>query len=113
VQDPERYLKERKLHPPSIFKNGKRPVIDSSLRERVNFEIYYFATSAEKERFRKDPLRYAGMVTDPISMARFRPTVSSPKTTYAGRLYYFSADSTLAQFLANPVLHQDRRTGSS
>ena len=113
MQDPERYLKERKIRPPSIYKNGARPMVDSSLRERVNFEIYYFANAAEKERFRKDPLRYCGSVTDPITMARFRPTASSSKTTYGGRLYYFSADTTLAQFLANPVLHQDRRTGTN
>ena len=113
MQDPERYIKERKLRPPTLFKNGKAPLIDSSLRERVNFEVYYFASAAEKELFRKDPLRYAGVVTDPITMARFRPTATSPKTTYGGRLYYFSADTTRAQFLANPVLHQDRRTGKN
>ena len=72
-----------------------------------------FASAAEKDLFRKAPLRYAGLVTDPITMERFRPTASSPKTTYGGRLYYFSADSTRAQFLANPVLHQDRRTGKN
>jgi YHS domain-containing protein len=113
VQDPERYLKERKVTPPSIFPNGKRPLVDSSLRERVNYEIYYFATAAEKERFRKDRLRYCGKVTDPITKARFRPTASSPTTTHGGRTYYFSADSTRARFLANPTLHQDRRTGTS
>lgn len=101
------------MRPPSIFPSGKRPVIDSSLREKVNYEIYYFASAAEKERFRKDPLRYCGQVTDPITKARFRPTASSPTATHGGRTYYFSADSTRARFLANPVLHQDRRTGTS
>jgi YHS domain-containing protein len=113
VQDPERYIKERKIRPPSIFPNGKRPLIDSSLRERVNYEIYYFASAVEKDRFRKDPLRHCGKVTDPITKQRFRPTSLSPSTTYGGRLYYFSADSTRARFLANPVIHQDRRTGTS
>ena len=54
-----------------------------------------------------------GKVTDPITKARFRPTASSPSTIHAGRIYYFSADSTRVQFLANPTLHQDRRTGTS
>ena len=111
MQDPERYLKERKVRPPSIFPNGKKPLIDSSLREKVNFEIYYFATAAEKEKFHKNPLLYCGKLTDPITMARFRPTASSPKFQYQGRLYYFTADSTLARFVANPLLHQDRRSG--
>ena len=113
MQDPERYLKERKVRPPSIFPKGKRPLIDSSLREKIGFEIYYFASAAEKAKFQKDPLRYCGVVTDPITMKRFRPTASSPKFLYGGRVYYFSADSTRARFVANPLLHQDRRTGTS
>ena len=113
MQDPERYLKERKVHPPSVFPNGKKPLVDSSLREKIGFEIYYFADAAEKAKFKKDPLRYCGQLTDPITMERFRPTAASPKFLYGGRLYYFSTDTTRAQFVANPQLHQDRRTGIS
>ena len=113
MQDPEKYLKEMKVTPPSIFKGGKRPVLDSSLKAQVNFEIYYFGTPAEKKRFLADPLRYAGLVTDPITYERFRPTASSPKTTYGSRLYYFASDSTRAEFLKDPVTHKDRRTGTT
>lgn len=113
MQDPERYLRERRIVPPSVFPNGKRPLVDSSLRDKVNFEIYYFASAAEKNIFQKNILKYCGTVTDPITMQRFRPTASSPKTVYGGRTYYFSADSTRARFLANPMPHQDRRTGKS
>jgi YHS domain-containing protein len=113
VQDPERYLKERKVTLPSIFPKAKSPLVDSSLREKVNFEIYYFSSAAEKELFKKNTLKYCGQVTDPITLKRFRPTASSPKTVHGGRIYYFSADSTRARFLANPQLHQDRRTGTS
>ena len=113
MQDPEKYLKEMKVQPPSLFKGGKPPVLDSSLRAQVNFEIYFFANAAEKKRFLADPSRYCGKVTDPITYERFRPTATSPKTTYGNRLYYFRSDSTRAAFLADPVTHKDRRTGTS
>jgi YHS domain-containing protein len=113
VQDPEKYLKELKVQPPTIFKGGGRPVLDSSLREQVNFEIYFFANGAEKKRFHADPIRYCGKVTDPITYERFRPTAASPKTTYGNRLYFFVADSTRARFVADPEPHKDRRTGTT
>jgi len=112
VQDPESHLREIGVHPPAIFKGGGKPVIDSSLRARVNYEIYYFASRTELDRFRKDPLRYCGVVTDPVDMVRFRPTASSPKMQYADRLYYFSADSTRARFLSDPMQYKDRKTGT-
>jgi len=112
VQDPESRFREIGIHPPSIFKGGGKPVLDSSLRARVNFEIYYFANRAELDRFQKDPLRYCGVLTDPVDMARFRPTASSPHTQFENRLYYFSADSTLARFQSNPMQYKDRKNGT-
>ena len=113
MQDPEKFLKEMKVQPPSLFKGGKPPVLDSSMRAQVNFEIYFFANVSEKKRFLADPSRYCGKVTDPITYARFRPTATSPKTMYGNRLYYFASDSTRTVFLADPVTHKDRRTGTS
>ena len=113
MQDPEKYLKEMKVQPPSVFKGGGRPVLDSSLRTQVNFEIYFFANASEKKRFLADPVRYCGKVTDPITYERFRPTATSPRTTYGSRLYFFASDSTRAAFLADPMTHKDRRTGTS
>lgn len=112
VQDPESHLKEIGVHPPSMFKGGGKPVIDSSLRARLNYEIYYFANRAELDRFQKDPLRYCGSLTDPVTMARFRPTPKSPRTDYADRAYYFASDSTKAAFLKDPMQYKDRKTGT-
>ena len=111
VQDPERYLKALQITPPSLFPKGKKPILDSSLRYRIGFEIYYFSSRAEMDRFKKDPLRYCGELTDPVTMARFRPTASSPHIVYADRSYYFASDSSLAQFLGNPEQHKERRNG--
>jgi len=112
VQDPETHLREIGIRPPSIFKGGGKPVIDSSLRARVNYEIYYFANRAEMDRFKKDPLRYCGLVTDPVDMARFRPTAGSPHMQYGDRMYYFSADTTLARFQSDPLQYKDRKNGT-
>ena len=111
VQDPEPYLNALKIQPPSVFDKGKKTIVDSSLRYRIGFEIYYFGSRAEMARFKRNPLRYCGDLTDPVTMIRFRPTASSPRVEYAERAYYFASDSSRAQFLANPGQHKDRRNG--
>jgi YHS domain-containing protein len=111
VQDPERYLRALQITPPSLFQKGKKAILDSSLRYRIGFEIYYFSGRAEMDRFKKDPLRYCGDLTDPVSMVRFRPTAGSPRAVYADRTYYFASDANRDQFLAKPELHKDRRNG--
>jgi YHS domain-containing protein len=111
VQDPERYLKALQIVPPSLFQKGKKAALDSSLRHRIGFEIYYFSNRAELDRFKKDPLRYCGELTDPVTMARFRPTASSPRTVYADRAYYFASETSQAEFLTRPEQHKDRRNG--
>jgi len=60
VQDPERYLKALQIAPPSLFQKGKKATLDSSLRYRIGFEIYYFSNRAEMNRFKRAPLRYCG-----------------------------------------------------
>lgn len=111
AQDPERYLKALNIEPPSLFQKGKKAILDSSLRYRIGFEIYYFSSRAEMDRFKKDPLSYCGVLTDPVTMARFRPTAKSPRIEYAQRLYYFASDSSRVAFLGKPEKHKDRRDG--
>jgi len=53
-------------------------------------------------KFQHDPLRYCGLLTDPVSHARFRPTRRSPRLDYSARPYYFMAESTFAAFKAMP-----------
>ncbi len=68
----------------------------------VNHELFVFADASTRERFRKDPLRYCGILTDPVSKVRFRPTARAPRTEYDGRLYFFTEPGTLARFTAHP-----------
>jgi len=77
-------------------------VLDSTTRVFVNHEIYFFSNRGALDRFRKQPLRYCGIVTDPVSRARFRPTARSPHRDYHGRPYFFTSDSTRLTFQAAP-----------
>ena len=113
MQDPERYLRDLEIDPPCVVQPGKKAIIDSSRRLKVNYEIYYFSSQAAMQRFKKDVLRFCGMLTDPITMARFKPTGRSPHAEYLGRTYFFSADSTHARFLERPDKFADRKSATN
>jgi YHS domain-containing protein len=111
-KDPERYLREMKvaLHDPIYPK--KKAVIDSSVKATLNQDIFFFSSVAALKQFQKDPLRYCGLLTDPVSHARFKPSKSSPHVAFRGRSYYFADDSTLARFQADPEKFYERLAGS-
>ena len=112
IQDPERYLRPMKISLRCPVVPSRRAILDSSLRVRLNQDIYYFSSMAALKRFRKDPLRYCGKLTDPVTRERFRPTKSSPHVAFRGRDYWFAADSTLARFQAQPERFYERLAGS-
>lgn len=72
------------------------------MRTQVNYEFYYFADAAGKERFDTEPLRWCGTVTDPISRQRFRPTQDSASVEHAGVSFFFESKDTQTQFVAQP-----------
>ena len=110
MQDPERYLRSLKVEVPCTVYPKRKAIIDSSLRIKVNHEIFYFSSKAARDLFVKNPLRYCGLLTDPVSKQRFQPTAQSPKATYASRTYYFAADSSRTRFLGTPQKYADRGT---
>jgi len=84
--------------------------LDTTLRARVNGEIYRFARTATLERFRRDPVRWCGILRDPVSGTRFIPDRWSPRFEQGDGPYIFTGDSTLAVFRANPqryAIHRD------
>ncbi len=83
--------------------------LDSTLRARVNGEIYRFARAATLERFRRDPVRWCGILRDPVSGARFFPDRRSPRLERRDGPYFFISDSTLAIFRATPERYAIRR----
>ena len=103
---PEGPLREAGLVLTCPVKAGAPAPIDSTTRTWVNFELYYFSSSAARARFLERPERYVGMVTDPVSLSRFGPSRRSPRTEAKGRWWFFASDSTRAVFLAD----QDHRS---
>jgi YHS domain-containing protein len=67
----------------------------------VNHEAYFFSDDAAMQEFAREPYRFTGKVTDPVSLTRFIPASSSPKRTYGGRLFYFESAETAAAFDGN------------
>lgn len=90
---------------------GRAAIIDSLHVARVNHEIYFFSDLKSRRAFLRNPLPYCGELTDPVSLARFRPTTKSPHTKFAGRAWYFSGRSTRATFQAMPDSFVVRRRG--
>jgi len=109
VKDPEPYLTAQKIRIPdgSDRKRGAR--IEPAFRAYVNHEIFFFADSISRDRFLKEPLRYCGRVTDPVSGQRFKPTTGSPRLNHQGRPYFFRDRYTLETFSAMPDSFAHRR----
>ena len=84
--------------------------LDRRLHARVNGEIYRFSSPATRDRFVRDPVRWCGILRDPVNGARFTPVRSSPRATFEHGPYFFSSDSTARRFQAEPGRWAIRRT---
>ncbi len=109
IQGPEPYLQRMKasftdpVHP-------KRPAkIQAPLRYHVNWEVFFFSDRASMDEFRKRPINYCGLLTDPVNGVRFRPRSTSPRVVHAGRTYFFTSDSTRTKFQAVPIDYAYRK----
>ena len=80
------------------------------LRLRVNGEIYRFSRPATRARFRRDPVRWCGILRDPVTGLRFVPTHRSPRLDLAEGPYFFVSDSSRGAFRADTAryaVHRD------
>jgi len=73
-----------------------------SLEYRVNGEVYRFASRRTLRRFVRTPLRWCGVVRDPVTGRRFQPSVQSPEVYWVGGPYFFESDSTKDRFVEDP-----------
>jgi YHS domain-containing protein len=73
-----------------------------SLEFRVNGEVFRFADRRTLRRFMQTPVRWCGVVRDPVTGCRFQPNAHSPQAYWIGGPYFFEADSTRLRFIDDP-----------
>jgi len=84
--------------------------LDPKLRSRVNGEIYRFANAANLARFERDPMRFCGILRDPVNEMTFVPDKTSRRLDWVDGPYFFFCDSTRLAFGRNPekfAIHRD------
>jgi YHS domain-containing protein len=83
--------------------------LDPRLHTRVNGEIYRFSRRETLLRFRHEPVRWCGVLRDPVNAKRFIPNRVSRRLDYTDGPYFFCGDSTFAVFRANPTRYAIHR----
>jgi YHS domain-containing protein len=89
---------------------GRLGSLEPWLQARVNGEVYRFASRHTLHLFRLHPVRYCGLLRDPVSGRRFYPTIRSPRCDWDGSPYFFAGASTRATFLKAPTKYEVKRT---
>lgn len=102
MQDPEVFIVQEGIALRDPIDPTRPAVIDSAHCSFVNYELFFFADGENKSRFEREPWRWCGLVTDPVTQRRFRPAPGAFLWTYGGRPYYFQSDGALAAFKATP-----------
>ncbi len=80
------------------------------LHAKVNGEFYRFASRRTMRQFQRDPWRYCGLLRDPVTSMRFYPHSLSPRAEWDGGPYYFTSDSSRAEFLRAPKQYEIKRS---
>ena len=80
--------------------------LDADRQFRVNGEVYRFSSEKTLERFMKSPTLWCGLLRDPVTGRRFRPSTRSPEVWWVHGPYFFENDSTKATFVDDPKRYQ-------
>lgn len=82
---------------------GHRPArIEPSHRSDLNFEVFYFSDTQMKTKFDREPQRFCGALTDPVTLQRFHPSRKSPTSMAGGKTFYFVSQENKSMFDAKP-----------
>ncbi len=102
MQDVPEFLRKRAIVLDCYLDPRREARIDAEHCVRLNWESYFFSDLWERERFLADPVTYCGLLTDPVTRRRFRPTIDSPRTVHADVSYYFESTASREQFDSAP-----------
>jgi YHS domain-containing protein len=108
VMDPPRYINGEGLKFNCVVNPAQPAVIDTLHMVIVNWEYYFLSSAAAKATFLKNPLKYTGRLTDPVSRKRFTPRASAPMLFTEGRRYYFESAANRAKYQKDPAPYNYR-----
>ena len=106
MQDFPTLLERYGLEIAGYFDVSRPAVLDERHHVRLGYEAFFFADRAGRDRFIARPLAYCGLLTDPVSKRRFRPTGSSPSARHDGVTFYFETRANRDRFEAMPESYQ-------
>lgn len=101
MQDFPGMLERKEIVPSCLFDPDRAASLEHFVR--LNYEGFFFCGADEAERFRADPTRFCGFLTDPVEKRRFRPTTASPSAEHEGTLFLFEDARSIARFRAAPT----------
>lgn len=106
MQDVPVFVKRKGLEYRDYLDSREAAIIDEEHCVRINYEAYFFGDLWNRERFIADPVAFCGMLTDPITRERFRPSPDSPRTSHEGVVYYFESDDSRVTFRQAPDIYR-------
>jgi len=101
-EDPSPFLTDLGITLADPWDPEQPAVLDPAHEVLVNHDHFYFGSLESRRRFLDDPGGACGVIRDPVNLERFRPGPEARWLMREGRLWCFSADSTLAAFRAEP-----------
>jgi len=102
VQDVAEFVRRKGLALNDYFDPSRSAVIDDEHLARINYESFFFADTEARAVFLEDPIRYCGLVTDPVTKRRFRPRPTSPRADFDDVLYLFESGKSQTAFEQMP-----------
>jgi YHS domain-containing protein len=106
VQDPKLYIQQLELTVPCVIAPERNAVLDSAHRTLIGYESYFFSDLDAKARFDREPEKFCGPLTDPVTLRHFNPNSESPRLIHNERLYIFATDSSRTAFVMMPGMYQ-------
>jgi YHS domain-containing protein len=102
VQDVPSAVNRKGLIFQDYFDPARPAVLDAAHCVRLNYEAWFFADDAGRQRFLANPLASCGLLTDPVSKQRFRPAADAPSAECEGVTFYFENGANRDFFVGDP-----------
>jgi hypothetical protein len=106
VQDVPSAVRRRGLEFADFLDPRRAAVLDDAHCVRLNHEAFFFADAESRDRFVAEPLRWCGLLTDPVTKRRFRPGASSESVEHAGVTYWFEMACDADVFAKDPEMYR-------